>query len=435
MRSSDTESLSSFINRNAGIIAAVPAFLLCASALVMLILDVLMPSMSEKQYAIYPLMLRMISLAGIICMAACFGARLEKGEPLAGPVNIFFLLFAVWMIISTLINGVSHDAIFSRAFRYVGVYDLMIFIFVYMYCSGCEWKKGLRRVFYIFFLLTADLIALAFFCNAVTGGTAAFNGKLEPSAIFFHGNHYGYFLVMMIAVAACCFIQYEGKTSVTGAASMMTGLAALALNRSMGCILAAGTALMAIFVWSLVRGGAMRRRALIMTAVIVLIVTAALVSVRPLREDVLDTAAEFTQILNGGNNVYAGNGRWGIWQFVAGYIRDYPVWGYGCEGISDVMLDYTLTANPHNEMLTYAAFFGVPAALFYIAGVIMAIIKGLLPGRRTAARVTAAFTALAYFLSSVFGVAMFYTAPFLFVFMGMSSCDEETEAQDPGGKL
>ena len=156
-----------------------------------------------------------------------------------------------------------------------------------------------------------------------------------------------------------------------------------------------------------------------MLAVLVIGSASALAFLRPLREDVIQTAAEFIQIISGDNNINAGNGRWGIWQYVAEYIADYPVWGYGCEGIAEIMKSYTLTTSPHNEPLTYAAFFGIPAALFYCAAVITAIIKGVRSGRQESR--IAAYALLGYFVSSIFGLAFFYTTPFEFIFIGMAS--------------
>ena len=135
----------------------------------------------------------------------------------------------------------------------------------------------------------------------------------------------------------------------------------------------------------------------------------------------IQTASEFLQIISGDNNIYAGNGRWGIWQYVAEYIADYPVWGYGCEGIADIMKDYTLTTSPHNEPLTYAVFFGIPAAVFYCAAVITAVIKGIRNGRHDPVNRIAAYAVLGYFLSSIFGLAFFYTTPFEFVFLGLAA--------------
>ena len=415
------DSFNNFINKNAGTIAMIPAYLLCFITLMMLILDMILPSMSDGQYLIYPLAARLVSLISILCMAACLGCELERGRFSVGPEDLFFIGFTVCMLISTYVNGITHDAIFSVAYRYVGVYDLIIFIFIYRYCASHAFDSRMKRLFFLAFILVADLIAIAFFYNLAEGSIAAFNGKLEPSAIFFHGNHYGYFLVMVIAVSAGCLIYYNGAPAIIGAVSLAVNLGALALNRSMGCLIAAGVVLTAVLAASIIRGGIKRKKALFTVTAILVLAAVGLTVLKDFREDLAETATEFIQILSGENNIYAGNGRWGIWQYVADYIKDSPYWGYGCEGIAEIMRDYTLTTSPHNEPLTYAAFFGIPAAVFYCAAVFTSIIKGFRQSEQGAEKTIAAFAAMAYFISSLFGVAFFYTAPFMFVFLGLSS--------------
>ncbi len=423
-RESGSDRWNTFISDNAGKMAMIPAYLLCAVLLMMLLLDVFMQSMTDDQYIIFPLAVRMVSLIGIICMAACLGTELERGKFRIRLEDVFFLAFTVCMIISTFVNGISHDAIFSVAYRYVGVYDLIIFIYIYRYCASHADDTQLKRRFFMLFMLVSDLIAAAFFFNEATGSIAAFNGKLEPSAIFFHGNHYGYFLVMVIAVSAASLIHYEGKAAAFSAVSLICGLAALALNRSMGCLIAAGAVLTLMIIISVIQGGSRRRKALIIAAAVLILGGAGLLILKSFRDDILETASEFMAIMSGENDIYAGNGRWGIWQYVADYIKDAPGWGYGCEGIAEIMKDYTLTSSPHNEPLTYAVFFGIPAAAFYCAGVITSVIKGLKNNNRVERHI-AAYAALAYFISSLFGLAMFYTAPFLFIFLGLSSNYQE----------
>ena len=414
-------SMHEEIKDRTGIIAVIPAMLLCAVPLMILVLDIFLPSMSVLQYKIYPVAIRMVSLISIICMAACLSMNIDRDRLRIDLKDICFMLFAVCMVISTCINGLSHEAFFSVPYRYVGVFDLFIYIFIYMYCSGCIDSERLKTAFFVFLMAVSDLIAAAFFSDYFIVKIPAFNDKLEPSAIFFHGNHYGYFLVTVIAVSAGCYCFSKGKTAVLGGLSLIIGLAALALNRSMGCILAAAMTLAIVFLISIIRGDTQRKRALWMTACIAVVSLLLLFISSQLREDIAQTVLEFRQIISGDNNIYAGNGRWGIWQYVAGYIADYPWWGYGCEGIAEIMKDYTLTTNPHNEPLTYAVFFGIPAAAFYCAGVLAAVIKGLKAKENGSTCMISSFGALAYFLSSLFGVAMFYTAPYLFLLMGMSS--------------
>lgn len=53
-----------------GAFAAVPAFLLCAVTAAILVLDIALPSMSDAQYVIYPLLMRIASAISLVCAAA-----------------------------------------------------------------------------------------------------------------------------------------------------------------------------------------------------------------------------------------------------------------------------------------------------------------------------------------------------------------------------
>lgn len=170
-------------------------------------------------------------------------------------------------------------------------------------------------------------------------------------------------------------------------------------------------------------------------------VAAALIVSGQLRTELVYTMREAVDILKGNGSPVMGHGRWELWQLTAGYISERPLFGYGCEGINEMLYEDTAggvnpVSNAHCEPLTYAAFYGIPAALLYTAGCISAMIKGLRAVKRDAASGSmdaciciAAYAAAGYFISSLFGVEMFYTAPFFFILLGIA-CNgryEQTE--------
>jgi O-antigen ligase len=216
--------------------------------------------------------------------------------------------------------------------------------------------------------------------------------------------------------------------------SMGLDMIMLVFNRSLGCLIAAAAVLVVMLLVSMVRGQG-RRRSFILTICIIAASAAALVCSPLLRVDLYFTFREAILIMQGKGNQYMGHGRWRLWELTAEYIRQRPLFGYGCEGINERLYAGTAAingvSNPHCEPLTYAAFFGIPAALFYIAGCVTAIVKGLRSSNnksKTANCSTiAAYAAAAYFISSLFGVAMFYTAPFFFILLGISAGAENKE--------
>ena len=270
------------------------------------------------------------------------------------------------MMISTCINGFSRDALLGVPFRYLGVIDFSILILAYMYCSRNVVKGSFSNVILIGYLLIADLVTAVFITDWYLRYVDAFRDKNEPAAIFFHGNHYGYFIVMAIMIAAgFCLYGRTKKQIITGAVSMALQLFALAVNRSVGCIIAAVAALVISVVWAAAKGNLSRRSLIIIAVIIGAIAIVILAFGTALKDDMHLVLKEIIRLASGKNDEYAGHGRWRLWQETAALIADRPMTGYGCEGISDILYDKTGISSPHCEVLTYAAFFGIPAALFY----------------------------------------------------------------------
>lgn len=119
----------------------------------------------------------------------------------------------------------------------------------------------------------------------------------------------------------------------------------------------------------------------------------------------------------------AGTGRWTLWEHTARYISEKPLIGWGVDGIHERLAVETNDCNnrPHNEFLQYAAFFGIPCAVSYICGLVNVFIsaykKRFLINKYEISCLVVAF---GYLVSSFFGNTMYYTAPFLFIFLGLS---------------
>ncbi len=414
-----------FIRERTDVVASLPALLLCEVTFVMLVLDMLLPAMSSLQYVVYPLLVKMVGLVGIVCAAACFVSDQYDRRFVPGAETVFFAVFALLMIVSTCVNGISKEAMFGAPSRYVGVFDIMLFMTVYMYCPihirSEKWKERILLIY----ILVADCIALAFIVDELLGVVAAFHDKREPGAIFFHGNHYGYYLAIAILISAGFFMMKKGRLMTAGLVSFALNLGALAFNRTMGAFIATGAALMLFAVYSIVKKRSVKWKPWSIILIPSVIIATTLIMSPVLRKDVAEILFEFRELASGVNDIHAGNGRWGIWQFVLDLIALKPLLGYGCEGIRVPLRIYTLTESPHNEVLTYAVYFGIPAAIAYTAGVITSIIKVMRKRSSDNACIIATFAAVAYFISSLVGVAFFYTAPFFFAMLGLGLADED----------
>ncbi len=458
-------------------LGVVPGVLMCAVTLLMLLGDIAMPEMAQAQYQSYPALFRgadlVIAAAGIIylCIYIVNTRKLDLNRSGTRKVScIFFCLFIVCIILSTVVNGFDSKALHGISFRDIGVFNLISFVLIYMGLSSrigavspnqlpdarssasmqstTSGSSHLRRFVLFFYIFVADLTALAAAIDKWIYPIPAFGEKKDISAIFFNGNHYGYFLVMAILLSAGLFLYSRGlKTRIFSACSMALNGFILALNGSTGCILAVSAAL----ILTLAVTCTMRRDALKANLILLALLTAAL-AVVTLRTNMLQTlSSDVANILTESSDAdSAGHNRWLLWTTTCGYITSKPILGYGCEGLSDILMETTGRADPHNEILSYAAQFGIPAAVFYTAGVIFSFISfftnrqycisdngsdqhiGNLSSSKTCGsfsdgtgssdetRAACFLASFGYFISSLFGVTMFYTLPFFFIFLGMS---------------
>ena len=402
--------------------AAAPALLLCAATLIMLILDIVVPEMGNYQYMVYPLLIKCAGMLSLLCAAVCLKDSLPAGRFAPGSGEVCFALFLVCIAVSTCINGFSHEALYGVKYRYIGVFDTLSFFVAYLLCSRCIVNEHMRNAVMIAVAAVSDMIAAVFILDAFDPVVEAFRNKNEPAALFFHGNHYGYFIVIAVTLSAGLCMNSDTRQRIFGAVSFILNSVALVMNRSTGCMLAAGVVLLTGALVMFIKNRESRRLIGTFAVAVSAIIAAALVFEPMLIKDVMMDLHDASDIISGGGNVLHGHGRWGLWQQTVEMIRERPLTGYGCEGISQVLQETNVSANPHNEVMTYAAFYGIPAALFYVAGVMITIIRGLRSGRHSSA--TAACAAAAYFISSLFGVLMFYTAPFFFVLLGIAGRNE-----------
>ena len=427
MKHASSEIISGYGTRNDNRARtyALPGILLCLAAFVMLAADVLLPGMTDRQYVMYPVICRsimVVSTAVMLFQAVSSRADFMHRTDLT---DIFFAGFVLLMLVSTCINGFTREALFSVPYRYVGVVDIIVYIAVYMGCSRRMYSERLRNGFLICYMLVADLVCGVFFFDWFVKDIPAIGSENPASAIFFHDNHYAYYLVIAIVISVGYFIYGTVPEMTVGLVSMLANLLALGINRTAGGFLAVGVTIVFMIVYTLIKRRECFRRALILTAAYLFGVLFLIIVSKSLRLEVIYIFKEAMVVLRGGDTTYIGHGRWTLWEITLGYLADAPLFGYGCEGLSETLYDYLGIANPHNEPLTYAVSFGIPAAVLYVAGCISAVRKGLRCDKDDDSRMIAGFAAMGYLLSSVFGVAMFYTAPYFFILMGLSAAYNE----------
>lgn len=416
--------------------AAAPAVLMCAMTAFMLIAD-LFAKDPKAQYDMYPALFRVIDPVIIIACIVCAVTvlcdkklRIALIERLKQEKEwICFAIFVLLMLISTCVNGLDDNALHGIPYRNIGVFGTCVFVILYTGASAQMRGRKVKRAALLIYSAVADLIALSALYNAFIGEIGAYQEKKELSAIFFNGNHYGYFLAMAVLIGTGFILHAEGRDMIAGAVTAVLNMIVLCLNHSLGCIAAVLIVSVISAAVTAVNEPRRRRRTGIMIGAAAALLAAGLLLMPELRSEFTGFAEDAGRILSGKAGGSEGHNRLKIWARTVKYISEQPLLGYGCEGMSMRLYKATGISNPHNEILTYAAYYGIPAATAYAAGVIFVFARSIFErgskgGGPDMYSKISCMAAAGYFISSLTGVGMFYTLPFFFIFLGMA-CDRE----------
>lgn len=410
-------------------LATIPAMIVILVTLREVFLAVTDSSMDKNQYTSFPELFQfgnfVIILVGILYVVLSNMVPVKK-KPLLqrNPEFLFFGIFMICMALSTLINGIDDKAIHGLPYRNQGIFHFAFYILIYYFISSKVKLQQLRKFVMMSFLFTADVLAVTALGHQFFMNISAYSGKKGLSAIFFNSNHYGYFLAMALMIAVTAFIVGERAwVQQFGFASGMLNLIALFINNTFGAILASFISLLVVLLLALIKLPKSRWRAVSVASLIIAIPLAGGILLNAQFDNFVVLIHDIGKILSGSADAgSAGTNRWGQWVTAVKYIQEKPLLGYGCEGMAARMMSEIHISNPHNELLTYALFFGVPAAVCYTVAVLMIFLRHLVSGAwRDPYALMAFAAALAYFISSLFGVAMFYTTPFFFIMLGYSS--------------
>ena len=358
---------------------------------------------------------------------------------------LFFTALCLWMLISTVVNGFTQNALKGGEYRNESLFLFLSYFLIYYFCSSVIKKEKFKKA-PVYIILTsswaAGILSLVHrYIRPLVSMEEIASGRV--SFVFHQFNHYGYFITLAIALSAAVFVMCKDvKQKAFAGLTFCFNSVVLTINGTFGCFIAVCTALVFLIV---VDGILEKRFSVTSLAPLVLFLIISYITGRFFNSFFTDLAGllEDVKMIFGKSNAEihsgaligsdsaqnvrtagdAGTGRWSLWTSTVQYIKERPLFGWGIEGIGKRLEEETdYSDRPHNEYLQYAAFFGIPAAALYVSGVLSVYIKALRRranlDRTSAACLVAAF---GYLVSAFFGNTMYYTAPFFFILLGIGS--------------
>lgn len=371
----------------------------------------------------------------LLALRACWrrvkDPRLLRAEPWYGLLAGLLL----WALISVLRSDDPISAFTGGDYFCDGYSSYLIYAGIFV-CAAVIRKEKHRLLLAGSF--GAVIAALSVIMVVQTHGSP-FLDYCFPSrraVVFNQFNHFGYMLCMgVLAFLGLYLFDRSGKG--WRKAAYLAGFAwlvyALLVNDTFGAYLAAVTALAAVYLVYFIRREAISVRVFLPVALLILF--SVLNSVGFTQGDA-SVSGNFQQfgadvthvIANDEQAAAAGTFRMTLWRDTAARIAQRPVFGFGPEGFVG---ENSITNGrlPHNEYLQIAGFLGVPALLLYLAALLSLAWHHCRHIRELDPMVIAvAGVSVGYLISACFGNPVFNTAPYLWLFLGLTTATGEKTA-------
>lgn len=338
-------------------------------------------------------------------------------------ITTFLLLMLFWCLISYIVAGCNPTYIVGTDFRRDGV--LTYFAIAGIFSCGylIKDKKYIRWIMELYTIIA--FIQSVLIIIDIDGINKQL-GLIDNSSVFFNINHSGYYLCMAVMCALLLYETDEKSSRFQSISRMIMFaiiVAALVKNRSLGPYLAAVCALISSVILAIwLNKGRLKK---IIIAIIIFFLVTIIMNIFDghLYIDLQIFGFDLFRMFEGEEDISdIGSGRWILWVQGIQMIAKKPILGCGPGGLTDLYAEITGTPNrPHNEFLDYAASIGIPGAMFYISALFV-YLKNFVKKRKNETTFGLALLAvvIAYLVSSLVGVTMYYTSPFFFMIFGLS---------------
>lgn len=340
--------------------------------------------------------------------------------------NIKILLFyIVWAFISCLFSTNIFNSFFGDSYRLEGFFTYVSYFFLFLNSSIILKKEYIFKILKLFSFLGVFLSVITLISHYFAINFYNDVGFRPFVSIFFNENHSAYFFMMTYICSIFLYIFLSERYKFIYLVFSIIILDCLVLNSSLGPFLSCIVCLISLFVFLIIR----KINLFSFLVVILLFITVCFinseVNVSNYNGIMSDIKTFNSSIRN--NDLKSidkvGTNRVALWRYGLKFIGEKPIFGYGIETLYEQYSKYDIpdvSSRPHNEFIQIAAFMGIPALIFYLLfllSIFIPILKNL--KKCDEIIVIVAFICISYLASSFVGVSMFYTTPFLFIFLGL----------------
>ena len=336
----------------------------------------------------------------------------------------------LWITLAFFLKGNLKDTSGFGADRGRGYiyYLCYAILFVGFFATTRSQKKYLLEIY----VATATIIAFLAIVFDAFGAKRIYAYSFVGAGIFTNRNYFGYFLAISVVLPAVRLYKTKNiYQQIYYGVCLVINEFALLLTLTRGAFLGAVAGIVIMLIYCPIQEKKFNYKLLIIPAIlIVAYIVLELTGLTHFSGRIglfigdMSKVAEATseEELDG-----VGSGRGAIWRELIRQIKSSPIIGVG--------IGHTIA--PHNEFLQVAAWSGVPAAIFYIAGLVAVVYNAFKKRKEiTDTQLAALVGAGAYVVSSFFGNGLLQTIPFYILVLALSfdisielPTDKEAEAE------
>ena len=397
---------------------------------------------------VFPFACSVVFLIYIVSFVRMYkhGAKLQNILK-KNPLFIIFAVCVIWILGSQFYNGADY-AFSSYAVDALGEtfgMELSYFVFILFGATQIKIEKHRRLLLRIEVIASIFLVIAAFILWHTQLDSNLFSDwegretKFYFVSIFSNINYYGYYLSVAVPVAGAAFVYEkvndtkEVKWKVISGISFVLNSIALSLADSIGAWIGAGFGILFIIVSHLIIEKKFNFQTFILVPAFCLCLFIPGHIAGTFENSLFSLTDDVTNIMTGDDAAQqAGSGRIALWKDSLDVINANKIYGVGFEGI--MFFDGNegpSNIRPHNEFIQYAMFHGIPTGVLYFIGCFGIFIRALKKRKKmNGATLVSLAGALGYLVSSFFGLTVFSTAYFLFIFLGMGYVNDDVDVKE-----
>lgn len=332
--------------------------------------------------------------------------------------------FLFWALISSLIQVVflGNSTVFETLSLPYHISEGFPFFVYYAICLIMAFSiKDKQTAKNILFIVISSSVLLGICSIFDTNTTYLGNNRTTThwAGLFLNSNHYGYFLTLCTMASSTLFCIAR-KTWLKIFAGFATTILMIVMmfNNTFGSLLSVFITLILLgVVLSIIK----KKFNIKYFVPLIIFVISSLICI-PFAErlnslyssfwsELYNLFCDFFAIADNPTSTQAkqaGTDRWALWLEAFSQIGKSPIIGSG-----DIYL------RPHNEYLQFAAVWGLPCALLYIAAFVIIMIKSIKHlGKLSGFTLVCLFAVVGYLFSALFGNTMPHTTPYFMLFLG-----------------